>query len=120
MSAAVWSRGGSISRLLGSAFPTLDAGLGLGVASEDSPGTKFYCFFYDYLFPAESLWLHVVSGTLSDSRGQQMLVAAEQPAVAGHFLPQLPPGNAIRLEAQLLGVPGIPVPQNLVLGVVFP
>lgn len=50
MSTAVWSRGGSISHLLGGAFPILGAGLGLGVASEGSPGTTFCCYFTIIVF----------------------------------------------------------------------
>lgn len=50
------------------------AGLGSGVTSEGSPGTPRLLSFYGYRFPAESLWLHVVSGAVvGDSRGQQML-----------------------------------------------
>lgn len=44
-----------------------------------------------------------------------MLMAAEQPALAGHFFATAAPSNAINLEAMLLGVPGIPVPQNSML-----
>lgn len=48
--------------------------------------------FYGYRFPAESLWLHVVSGAVvGDSRGQQMLWQRSSRQPWDVFLPQLPP-----------------------------
>lgn len=61
----------------------------------------------------------MVSGTGGDSVGQEMLVAAEQLAVAGWFFATAAPSDAVCLEAQLLGVPGLPVPQTSVLGSCF-
>lgn len=97
-------------RRRGSALLGLDARWGLGVANGDLPGIKSCWLFVINRFPAESPWLHVVSGTVGDSRGQQMPVAVEQPAVVGHIFAAAAPSNAVHLKAQLLGISCIPVP----------
>lgn len=117
--AAVWYRGGSISHLLGGAFLVFGAGLGLGVASEDTAGTQFCCYFMVIIF------LHSHSGC-TWFQGPWVTVGENRCCGSGAvgncetFFATAAPSNAEQLEAHLLFVPGIPMPKNSVLGVVFP
>lgn len=87
MSAALWS---SISHLLGGAFPVLAAGLGLGVASEDSPGVGFCGYFMMVVFlqsHSGCVWAQEPGVMVGDNRSVEQPAAV---AAAGHVLLQLP------------------------------
>lgn len=116
--AAVWYRGGSTSHLLGGAFLVFGAGLGLSVASEDTAGTQFCCYFMVIIFlqsHSGCMWSQGLWVTVGENRccGSGAVGSCETFATVD-------PSNAERLEAHLLVIPSIPMPQNSVLGVVFP
>lgn len=120
MSDAAWSRGGSISHLPGGAFPILDVGLGLGVASEDSPGTRFYCRFMIIVFLQSHpgcTWSRGPGVTVWDRRCWWQRSSRQSRDV---FLLQLPPAMPYVWRHSCWVSLASQCPKTRSLGVVFP